>query len=82
LEKTDKEKSSLRKQQKPLNNYLKYTGLAFQFLAAILLGFWLGKWLDGVSQNEKPYFTMGLMMLFLGATLYKVIRDITNEQNI
>jgi len=77
--KTDNQENSLKKQQKPLNNYLKYTGLAFQFLAAIVLGFWLGAWLDNHYQTAKPWFTMGLMMTFLIATLYKVIRDITNE---
>jgi len=77
--KTDNQKSSLRKQPKPLNKYLKYTGLAFQFLAAILLGFWVGNWLDAYNQTEKPWFTMGLMIFFLVATLVKVIRDITHE---
>jgi len=43
------------------------------------LGFWLGTWLDNHYQTPKPWFTMGLMMTFLIATLYKVIRDITNE---
>jgi ATP synthase protein I len=77
--KTDNQKNSLKKQQKPLNNYLKYTGLAFQFLAAILLGFWLGSWLDNHYQTEKPWYTMALTMGFLIATLYKVIRDIIHE---
>ncbi len=77
--KTGNQKNSLKKQQKPLNNYLKYTGLAFQFLAAIVLGFWLGTWLDNHYQTTKPWFTMGFMIAFLIATLYKVIRDITNE---
>jgi len=77
--KTDIQKNSLKKQKKPLNNYLKYSGLAFQFLAAILLGFWLGSWLDGHYENEKPWFTMALMMVFLIVTLFKIIRDITHE---
>ncbi len=77
--KTDNQKNSLKNQPKPLNKYFKYTGLAFQFLAAILLGFWVGKRLDDHYQTEKPWFTMGLMMFFLIATLVKVIRDITNE---
>ena len=77
--KTGNQKNSLRKLQKQPNNFLKYSGLAFQFLAAILMGFWLGKWLDGKYATEKPWFTMAFMMLFLVATLYKIIRDITNE---
>lgn len=64
LVKTGNQKNSLKKQQKPLNNYLKYTGLAFQFLAAILLGFWIGSWLDNYYQNDKPWFTMGFMIIF------------------
>ncbi len=77
--KTDNQKNSLKRQSKPLNKYLKYTGLAFQFLGAILLGFWIGSWLDSRYQTEKPWFAMGFMMFFLIATLIKVIRDITNE---
>ena len=77
--KTDNQKNSLRKQQKQPNYYLKYSGLAFQFLAAILLGFWLGKWLDVKYATEKPWFTMAFMMLFLVATLFKTIKDISNE---
>jgi len=77
--KTDSRKNSLKKQPKPLNKYLKYSGLAFQFLGAILLGFWVGKWLDNNYQTERPWFTLGFMVFFLIATLIKVIRDITHE---
>ena len=77
--KTDNQKSSLKKQQKPIKNYLHYSGLAFQFMAALLLGYWLGKWLDAYYLNQKPWFTMGLMLFFILATLAKVIRDVLHE---
>jgi F0F1-type ATP synthase assembly protein I len=77
--KTDNQKNFSKKQQKPLNKYLKYSGLAFQFLAAMLLGFWIGSWLDIYFQLERPWGTMGSIMILLIATLIKVIRDITNE---
>lgn len=77
--KTKNQKNSLKNQQKRPNNFLKYSGLAFQFMAAMLLGYWVGAWLDKVNQNEKPWFTMAFMMFFLIATLVKVIRDVSNE---
>jgi len=58
---------------------LRYSGLAFQFLAALLLGFWLGKWLDGYYHTEKPWFTIAFMLFFIIATLVKIIRDVTHE---
>ncbi len=79
MAKTENQQNFLKKKRKPLNNYLKYTGLAFQFMAAVLLGFWAGSWLDSRYQTNKPWFTMGFMIFFLIATLYKVIRDIANE---
>jgi uncharacterized membrane protein YadS len=39
----------------------------------------VGAWVDNWQQTEKPWFTMGFIMMFIIATLYKVIRDIINE---
>lgn len=77
--KTENQKNSLKKQQKPLKNYLQFTGLAFQILAALLIGYWLGAWLDARMQNDKPWFTVSLMAFFIIATLVRVIREITHE---
>lgn len=70
--KTDDKKQkrvSDHKQLSPLNNYVKFTGLAFQMLAAIGIGTWFGYWLDGRLKNEVPIFTLVFSMLALGAVI-------------
>ncbi|MCB0494909.1 MAG: AtpZ/AtpI family protein [Cyclobacteriaceae bacterium] len=77
--KTDNQKNSSKKKQKPLKNYLQFTGLAFQIAAALLIGYWIGHWLDNKSGAEKPWFTVGFMVFFLIATMVRVIRELSNE---
>jgi len=48
-------------------------------MAALLFGFWLGKWLDAHYHNEKPWYTIAFMLFFIIATLVKVIRDVIHE---
>ena len=55
----------------------KYSGIAFTMLAIIGGSAWLGTWLDGHYQNKTPYYTVGLMLLGLFASLYHVIRSLT-----
>ncbi|MCB0504743.1 MAG: AtpZ/AtpI family protein [Cyclobacteriaceae bacterium] len=77
--KTDSQKNSLKKKQKPLKNYLQFSGLAFQLLAAVLVGYWIGHWLDEKTGTSKPWYTVGLMAVFIVATMVRVIRELTNE---
>lgn len=77
--KTDKQKTSLKKKQKPLKNYLQFTGLGFQLLAALLIGYLIGHWLDIKTETDKPWFTVGVMVFFIIATMVRVIRELTNE---
>jgi F0F1-type ATP synthase assembly protein I len=63
-----------------LNPYLKFSGLAFELLAALALGWWAGSRLDAWLQTDKPVGTLACMMLCLLASLYHVIRSLTNQQ--
>ena len=60
------------------NNYLKYSGLAFQQLGAIVLGTWIGKMLDNYFANSTPYCTALCALLGIGLGLYFVLKDIIN----
>lgn len=62
--------------KKKTDSYLKYSGLAFQMAGIIMISIFAGKWLDGQMQNEKPYMTMLLMLLFFGAFMYKLTKDL------
>lgn len=61
---------------KKADSYLKYTGLAFQMAGIILVSIFVGKWLDNEMQNEKPFLTIILMLVFFGAFMYKLATDL------
>lgn len=58
--------------------YLKYSSLAFQLIAVLLLAYYLGKYLDNRFNAGNPkYFTVSLFLFMLGGYLYKIIKDLT-----
>ena len=65
-----------KKPNKPINEYLKYTGLGFEILACILIfvagGYALDRWLE----TEKPWFTLGLSLLGCAAAIYLMIKQL------
>lgn len=65
--------------KKQVNPYLKYSGMGFQLIAALCLGAWLGSWLDKKMENQTPYFTIILLLLFLAGVLTSIIRDLSKE---
>lgn len=67
------QKSQKKKHQ--LNSYLKYSTMAFQMGGIIVAGVLLGSWLDKRSQNEKPWFTIGIGLFSIFAALYITLRD-------
>ncbi len=72
------------KKLRPTNNpnsALKYSGMAFQILACILLGFWGGMKLDAYLKFEKiPIFTLlfGLAGVVIG--IYISIKDFLKKK--
>ena len=63
----------------PPNRYMKYSGMAFQLIAGIVLGYWLGKKLDEWMGNKAPWFTIGLSLFFTVGSLVLIIRDLMKE---
>jgi F0F1-type ATP synthase assembly protein I len=57
------------------NTYLKYSGLAFQLLAAIGVLGWLGYLLDK-RLNLIPLFTLLFGFLAFGGMMYQIYRSI------
>lgn len=64
------------KPQKQLNNYLKYSGMAFELAGALLIGYWAGQWADEQFALPKSLGTMACMMLFLFAALFHILRSL------
>lgn len=73
--KTQKE-SSDEKIRKPVNSYLKYSGIAFQMAGVLLAGIFGGRWLDEYFGNETPYITIFLLLFLFVGFLYKLYIDL------
>ncbi|HRH35948.1 MAG TPA: hypothetical protein PKY12_12865, partial [Catalimonadaceae bacterium] len=59
-----------------MNQYLKYSGMVFQLLLLIAIGYWLGQWIGpkmGLSESNGS--VVGLLV-FLLVGMYRLIKDI------
>lgn len=70
-----KKKSPKKSPNKGLNDFAKYSGMAFQMFAIILITTWGGIKLDKITGNETPVFTIILSLLGVFAAIYTVIKD-------
>jgi ATP synthase protein I len=61
------------------NQYLKYSGIAFQMAGVVLLGLFAGRWLDGIFSMSKPVFTMLLILLFFGGFMFKLYKELNKD---
>lgn len=81
-------KPQLKLQQKKpkksagLEQYARYSGMAFQMIFIILCGALLGQYLDKTFQLEKPLWTVFLSLIAIGMALYVALKDfIRNHEN-
>lgn len=73
-----KTEGNKEEEKKPLNEYLKYSGLAMQMGITIGLATWAGVSLDKYFDFEKvPVFTLVFVLLSIFASLYALIRQLT-----
>jgi F0F1-type ATP synthase assembly protein I len=68
------------KPKKKNKAYLKYTGMLGQLFFLMLLGVYLGKWLDKYFDFNKPYLTVSLIILFFIGFIVKLYYDLTREE--
>ena len=73
------EEPSSNPKLKPYNNYLKYSSLAIQLLAAMGIMGWLGYKLDQHLQLKFPAFMLLFGFLAFGGMMYQVYKSITKE---
>lgn len=65
-----------KKPKQPFNNnYLKYSGMAFQMGAIITIGVFGGKKLDSWLELKTPIFTLILSLVSVSAAIYVSIKD-------
>jgi len=63
-----------------LNNYAKYSGIAIQMLAIILLGVFGGYKLDQWMNLSFPVFTILLSLLSVFFAIYSVVKDLVKKK--
>lgn len=69
------------KRKPQVDQYLKYSGMAFQLAAVLAVGVWAGTRIDRYFQTERPYFTAILALLSLLAGLYLSLKDLIFGKN-
>ena len=67
---------SFEKKKKSLDNYTRYTSIAFQMLVIILIGVFGGIKLDEWLKLTVPVFTIILSILAVILSIYTVTRDL------
>ena len=80
----DKQNHPNKQNQRPqrqsqINEYVKYSGLAFQMAALILLGYWLGSKIDKWLDLSFPAFTIVLILVFLSVSFYSLIKSLPKD---
>jgi len=67
--------------KKPLNNYLKFSGIAIQMGLIIYLGSLLGEWLDSYFLNENQLFYKICTLFAVFLAMYSIIRQVIKITN-
>jgi F0F1-type ATP synthase assembly protein I len=62
-----------------MNQYQRFIGAAFQMLVTILLGVWLGTYLDGYFFTVKPWFTIVLSLISIALAMFALIKSLPKE---
>ena len=70
-----KKKNLKSPQNKGLNDFGKYSGMAFQMIAIILVTTWGGIQLDKLAKFHTPVFTIILSILGVFAAIYTAVKD-------
>ncbi len=68
-----------QKSNSKINNYAKYSGIAFQMIAVIAIGCYGGVKLDEKFPNKYSVFTIVCSLLSVGIATYIAIRQVGND---
>ena len=66
--------------QSQAKQYMKYSGIAFQMISVLLLALWGGQKLDEAMGMKNPIFTVVLLLLGVGGSMYLVIKGVTKKE--
>ena len=68
-----------KNQNSRLNDYAKYSGLAFQMGAIIGIAAWGGVKLDELVETNQPTFTIILSLFGVFAAIYITVKDLIRK---
>lgn len=68
------EQNNLQKPKKKIDNYVRYSSLAFEMIAIMGIGVWIGYKIDHWLDLSFPIFTFSLMILSVIGAIYNAIR--------
>ncbi|HSI91306.1 MAG TPA: AtpZ/AtpI family protein [Adhaeribacter sp.] len=72
----DKDREEVKKST---NAFLRYSGMAFQMIAVLLVAAYSGQWLDEHYNNKQPWFTLVLLLIGVTASMYLIIKTVTRN---
>ena len=78
-EKNDIDQKPEKRKSNQLKNYAKYTGLGFQILIALLLGFFVGQKLDEWVGTQNPWFTIASIFLSFFSSMIYLIKKLPKQ---
>ena len=67
------------KRKSAIKAIAKYSGMAFQLLAACLAGMLIGRWLDTRMHLERPTWAVFLTVFFMLVALYSLYRQLLRD---
>ena len=73
----DPKESKNKKRNSRINNYARYSGIAFQMIAIIVLGTYGGVKLDDVYPNQYSLFTVICSLLSVALSMYYAVTQVT-----
>ena len=79
--KRSKTPSGKRRKLAQINNYLKFSGLAFQMIFIMGLAAWVGHTVDKYFEFTIPVFTIIFVILSLVGILYSLIKSLNGKNH-
>ncbi|RIJ37469.1 AtpZ/AtpI family protein [Pontibacter oryzae] len=76
---SEKDKKPEQRRQDSIKPYVKYSGMAFQMIGALVLAAFAGQKLDDYMGNEKPWFTIALLLIAVISTMVLTIVSINKK---
>jgi len=80
MDQNQAEKEPKESSKRSLNALARYSGMAFQIAASIIICLFLGKWLDTKFPMKFPLFTTVLTLLGVFLGVYLVVRDLLKQK--